>query len=113
MGLYTFTTRCEEDRSIELGDGTKKIIYNCCYGGDDIPEDLRQFYRYIETGKAENEMTEHLNDAVFRARREGELRSSYLKEMDWKLFSMVSGIIQEISTDFLLTECQLLKTSIK
>lgn len=83
LGLYTFTTRCDEDSSIGLGDGTKKIFYNCCYGGEDLPEELRQFYRYIETGKAGNKMTEHLNDAVFRARREGELRSSYLKEMVW------------------------------
>ena len=49
---YTFGSRCEEDLSIVLNDGATRIFYNCCYDGDDIPDDLKKLYAYIETGKA-------------------------------------------------------------
>ena len=57
LSQYTFSENCEEDNGLKLLDGTRKIFYNCTYAGTDIPEDLRMLYDYVETGKAENELT--------------------------------------------------------
>lgn len=77
---YTFTEICEEDSTIHLADGTTKVFYNCCYEGDDIPEDLKSFYRYVETGEADDDLTRNIDDAVKRGIRNGIWRSQYMRE---------------------------------
>ena len=78
---YTFGSRCEEDLSIVLNDGATRIFYNCCYDGDDIPDDLKKLYAYVETGKSESELTKRIDAAVGKARKIEEWRSTYMKEM--------------------------------
>lgn len=56
------------------------MFYNCCYKGDDIPEDLRKLYDYIETGRAENELTKSIETAVENGRNNKVWRSQYMKE---------------------------------
>ncbi len=80
MCQYTFRERCDEDHSIELKDGTQKIYYNCKYQGDDIPEELRKFYDYVENGKAGNELTKRIDNAVTKARKNEVWRTQYMKE---------------------------------
>ncbi len=77
---YSFRERCDEDHEIELGDGTRKVYYNCTYQGDDIPEDLRKFYDYVENGKTENELTKRIDNAVAKARKNEVWRTQYMKE---------------------------------
>ena len=77
---YTVRGKCEEDPDIAIDDGAVRIFYNCCYGGDDIPEELKQFYDYVETGKSSNELTRKLDTAVERARKIEEWRSTYMIE---------------------------------
>ncbi len=80
MCQYTFRERCDEDYSIELNDGTQKIYYNCKYQGDDIPEELRKFYDYVENGKTGNELTKRIENAVAKARKNEVWRTQYMKE---------------------------------
>ena len=83
LSRYTFCEACEEKPDYKLGDGTRKIFYNCTYKGADIPEDLRMLYDYVETGKAENELTKKLDFAVYKARHNEEWGMEYLKE--WQI----------------------------
>lgn len=81
-GLCKYTVRgiCEEDNDIVIDDGTVRVFYNCCYVGDDIPDELRKLYDYVETGKSSNELTRRLDGAVERARKVEEWRSTYMIE---------------------------------
>ena len=67
--------RCEENLDISIDDGTTKIFYNCCYQGEDIPEELRKLYDYIETGKSSSSLTERIETAVVEARKVAEWRA--------------------------------------
>ena len=78
---YTFGSRCEEDLSVALNDGATRIFYNCSYDGEDIPDDLKRLYEYIETGKSESDLTKRIDAAVGKARKIEEWRSIYMKEM--------------------------------
>ncbi|MCR5774157.1 MAG: Rpn family recombination-promoting nuclease/putative transposase [Lachnospiraceae bacterium] len=80
LSKYSFRERCDEDMDLLLNDGTAKIFYNCCYRGEDIPESLREFYEYIETGKAGNELTKKIDEAVVRGRSNELWRTQYMKE---------------------------------
>ena len=81
LSRYTFRGRCEEDREIAINDGAVRIFYNCCYKGNDIPEELKQFYDYVESGKSSNDLTKRIDGAVIKARKIDEWRSAYMKEM--------------------------------
>lgn len=80
LSQYSFRERCDEKPELELGDGTVKIFYNCCYKGVDIPDDLRQLYDYVENGKAESELTKKIDEAVVKGRKNEMWRSQYMKE---------------------------------
>lgn len=77
---YTFRERCDENRELLLGDGTLKIFYNCCYEGDEISEDLKQFYVYIKSGKTGSGLTRKIDHAVVEGRKNEAWRTQYMKE---------------------------------
>ena len=80
LSRYTFRERCDEDNGLILGDGTVKYFFNTCYDKIDIPKELRQLYDYIQTGKVTGDLTERVNAAVVKARKNDEWRSAYMKE---------------------------------
>ena len=61
-----------------LEDGTAKIFYNCTYTGVDIPKELAQLYDYIETGNTTNPLTQRINSAVEKGRRNEIWRTEYM-----------------------------------
>ena len=61
--------------------GTEKIFYNCVSDAEDIPENLRELYEYIKTGKVGGNLTRRIAQAVERARRNEVWRSEYMKEL--------------------------------
>ena len=77
---YTFRERCDEELSLLLNDGTQKVFYNCTYKGDDISDNLRRFYDYVATGEPKSELTERIETAVKKARRNEDWRTQYMKE---------------------------------
>ena len=94
---YTFSETCEEETELKLLDGTRTIFYNCTYAGEDIPEDLRMLYDYVETGKAENELTKKLDFAVYKAKHNEEWGMEYLKEWQILLEQKEEGREEEAS----------------
>ena len=80
LSRYTFRERCDENPELCLDDGTEKVFYNCKYEGEDVPVDISNFYEFIGTGRASDELTEKLNSAVAKARRNEVWRAQYMKE---------------------------------
>ena len=78
---YTFREHCDEDNEIILQDGTIRIFYNCTYSGEDIPQDLKELFGYVETGETSGSLSRRINEAVHEARRKEEWRSAYMKEI--------------------------------
>lgn len=78
---YSFENLCKEDRELCLKDGTEKIFYNCASDPEKIPENLRELYDYIRTGKVGGDLTRRMDEAVRRARENEEWRSEYMKEL--------------------------------
>ena len=81
LSQYTFRGLCEEDAGTQINDGATRVFYNCSYKGDDVPEDIRELYCYIETGTCSNDLTERIDEAVVAARMNEEWRSAYMKEI--------------------------------
>ena len=79
LGQYTFRECCIEDRNLELGDGTTKIFYNCTYEGNDLPEEIRDLYDYIENGHVKGDLAGKIDGAVTKAKNNAKWRSEYVK----------------------------------
>ena len=78
---YSFQNLCKEDRELYLMDGTEKIFYNCAADPEKVPENLRELYDYIRSGKVGGDLTGRIDEAVCRARKNEEWRSEYMKEL--------------------------------
>ena len=57
------------------------LLYNCVSSAEEVPEQLKELYDYIRTGRAENALTRKIEEAVGRARRNEEWRTEYMKEL--------------------------------
>ena len=80
LSRYTFRECCEESPDLRLGDGTRKIFYNCSYHGGDLPEELQKLYAYVEKGLADSGLTRKIEQAVVRGRKNALWRTQYMKE---------------------------------
>ena len=80
LAWYTFRERCDESSELVLADGTEKNFYNCTYAGEGVPDEIQAFYEYVRTGRAGNQLTRRIDEAVERGRRNENWRSSYMKE---------------------------------
>ena len=78
---YSFQNLCKEDRELYLKDGTEKIFYNCAADPEKVPENLRELYDYIRTGKVGGDLSQRIDEAVCIARKNEEWRSEYMKEL--------------------------------
>ena len=78
---YSFQNLCKEDRELYLKDGTEKIFYNCAADPEKVPENLRELYDYIRTGKVGGDLSRRMDEAVCMARKNEEWRSEYMKEL--------------------------------
>ena len=72
---------CKEDRELYLKDGTEKIFYNCAADPEKVPENLRELYDYIRSGKVGGDLSQRIDEAVCIARKNEEWRSEYMKEL--------------------------------
>lgn len=59
----------------------REDFYNCVSDAKDIPENLRELYEYIRTGKVGGNLTRRIDEAVARARKNEVWRSEYVKEL--------------------------------
>ena len=61
---YTFENLCEEDTTIRLNDGTRKIFFNSTDYAKAEDEDVREFLRYVNGEKSDNPFVRTLDDKV-------------------------------------------------
>lgn len=78
---YSFQNLCKEDRELYLKDGTEKIFYNCIADPEKVPENLRELYEYIRSGKVGGDLSRRIDEAVCMVRKNEEWRSEYMKEL--------------------------------
>ncbi len=77
---YHFSMKEEKNNSLELNDGVHSYFFNATYLGDDIPDGIRNLYRYLQTEEVSDELTMKIDAAVNRTRMNSIWRSSYMKE---------------------------------
>ena len=95
LARYTFENRCREDETFLLGDGVEKIFFNCTYKekvtSEKIPEEIRQFYTYMQTGRPCNDLTGRIDAAVREARKREEWRSDYMMKSLFEMDAIDAG----------------------
>ena len=80
LSRYTFRERCDEKLDMELGDGTRKLFFNCSYKGNDISDEQRNLYDYIMRGVTGSSLTKKIDEAVVKGRKNEIWRTQYMKE---------------------------------
>ena len=72
---------CHEKPSLEMEDGTTKIVLNAMGTADDIDPKLKAFLDYVAGKPATDDYTKKLEDAVKKARLNKEWRRQYMTMM--------------------------------
>ena len=91
--VYTFENICIEDKNISLQDGTKKVIINSEAFKNTEDKDLKEFLKYLKTGKPNNEFTRRIEEVMQtikeneQARQEYRLMSTFEMDARYKGFS--------------------------
>ena len=93
--IYNFTFKTDTNPSIHLNDGSRIIFFNCTYEGDEIPEKLRNFYEFVRTGRAKDELTRDLEHAVEAGRMNRVYCSEYIKQEQMRRELLDEGMEEE------------------
>ena len=75
---YSFRTICAENRNLELGDGTQKIILAAKGSRDDVSDELKAFLTYVAGNAPESDLTKRLEKSVEEARKHIRWRKEYM-----------------------------------
>lgn len=76
--LYSFENICRENHDRNLGDETYKIILNASGTQTDVPENLMDFFRFLQDGKGKTALTQRLEREVEKAKCHEEWRTQYM-----------------------------------
>ena len=81
---YSFRNICLEDRELELGDGTTKIVLNAVGTKGDVSEELRGFLNLVAgaVDVKRDSFADRIQKQVLIARKNPEWRRQY---MEWKM----------------------------
>ena len=81
---YTFRYLCVEDRELELGDGTTKVVLSAVGTVGKISEDLKGFLHLVAGGQdvMRGSFADRVQEKVLIARQNSKWRLEY---MDWKM----------------------------
>lgn len=81
---YTFRNFCVEDRELELGDGTTKVVLSAVGTVGNISEDLKGFLHLVAGGQdvMRGSFADRVQEKVLIARQNSKWRLEY---MDWKM----------------------------
>ena len=97
--IYTFENICIEDKNISLQDGTKKVIINAEAFNNTKNKALKEFLKYLNTGKVTNRFTREIENMIQaiknneQARQEYRLMSTF--EMDARYKGFSEGVKQK------------------
>lgn len=92
---YTFKNRCEEDDTIEMGDGTTKIVLNALGTANDVSDKLKAFLDYVAGKQVDDEYVKKVDTAVKKARMNKEWRREYMTLFQRDLENQEIGIERE------------------
>ena len=87
-----WTQRCSEDLSLELGDGTTKIVLNAADTADDVSDGLKAFLDYVAGKPVHDTYVNKVDEAVTRAKMNKEWRTQYMTLMMRDLENRELGI---------------------
>ena len=77
--IYTFHSRCDEDNSIRLEDGTTKVFLNAFGTMNDVDNDLKAFLDYVAGKQVNHPMVNELDAVVQRVKHNKDWRSEYMR----------------------------------
>ncbi len=78
---YTFVNRCEEDKSIVLGDESEIVFLNAEGCNGDVSEDLKAFLGFLKSGEVTTDLCREIDTAVDMAKEHKEWRVQYMTLM--------------------------------
>ena len=75
--VYTFENICLEDKNISLQDGTKKVIMNAEGFKNTKDKELKEFLKYLKTGKTKSEFTRRIEEMIQTVKQNEQARQEY------------------------------------
>ena len=78
--VYEIESACRKNHDMVFDDGIVRYFFNAAYTGDDIPEKLKNFYTYLQTGRPTDDLTDRIENAVRQARKNEVWKGEYMKE---------------------------------
>jgi len=85
---YSFKYRCDEDKELQLGDGTHKVLLNTQGIIDDVDEDIKEFLAYVENSTEEvaknckDNLVKRVHEKVEAIRSDEECEVEYMTYLD-------------------------------
>ncbi len=74
---YTFRSRCDEDPELLLGDGARRIFFNTGSCDPRTPENIKDFFEYIDHGTGNSSLTKKIDASVKAIRAREDLKMGY------------------------------------
>lgn len=78
FSYYTFNSWCDEDKSLNLGDSTTKILLNTKGDKTGMSKELKAFLEYIDTNSPTDEYTKWLANTVQTIKKDEGARNLYM-----------------------------------
>ena len=122
LPIYTFRNYCQQNKEIELGDATAKVIINAKGSREGLSDDMIAFLDFISENKTNSEFTKKIkqavNDAIEHKEWEVEYMTMYAKLQEAeergairasistakKYHAKNTDICRDLMLDFQLTE---------
>ena len=92
--LYTFRERCDQDRSLALGDGTTKIFLSTKGTLADVSPDIKAFLDYVDSGIVSGDFVKELAVAVDNVKTNAKVRHDFMTLQMALLESKMEGRIE-------------------
>ena len=101
LPCYTFSNRCHEKLSLELGDKTHKIIFNAAAFEQEKDVEKKSILEYIKNRNYTSDFTQKIHQLVERTKQNQTFRGEYmawgLAEQDAEKRGYKAGVIDGIS----------------
>ena len=78
--FYSFTSRCDQDYELQLGDKSMTIVLSADGTMDDVSDKLKAFLDYVAGKPSDDEYVQKLEAAVKKAKANKEWRRDYMTE---------------------------------
>ena len=92
--VYTFENICLEDKNISLQDGTKKVIINAEAFRDTKDKELKEFLKYLKTGKAKSEFTREIEEMIQTVKQNEQARQEYRLMSTFEMDARYKGLTE-------------------